>query len=50
MVILPNPVTPIPHPQQRLTAVQKQEAEKVKAAVKIAKKAAKEKGKVLSTR
>ena len=50
MVILPDPVTPVPHPQWRLTAVQKQEAEKVKAAAKIAEKAAKEEAKGLSTK
>ena len=38
MVILPDPVTPIPLPQWRLTAAQKQGAEKVKAAAKIAEK------------
>ena len=50
MVILPDPVTPVPHPQWRLTAVQKQEAEKVKAAAKITEKAVKEEVKALSMR
>ena len=50
MVILSDPVTPVPLPQQRLTAVQEQEAEKVKAAAKITEKAVKEEVKALSTR
>ena len=50
MVILSDPVTPVPLPQQRLTAVQEQEAEKVKAAAKITEKAVKEEVKALSMR
>ena len=47
MVILPDPVTPVAQPQQRLTVVQKQEVAKAKAAAKASENAAKEEAKAM---
>ena len=47
MVILPDPVTPVAQPQWRLTAVQKQEVAKAKAAAKASENAAKEEAKAM---